>query len=50
MNLMVRNKYKRAYDCAEKVAELISTKYHYNISSDEKFYLTIHIAKVLSQK
>ena len=50
MNLMVRNKYKRAYDCAEKIAELISTKYHYNISSDEKFYLTIHIAKILSQK
>lgn len=50
MNLMVRKKYKRAYDCAEKIAELVSTKYHYELSSDEKFYLTIHIAKVVSQK
>ena len=50
MNLMIRKKYKRAYDCAEKIVELVSTKYHYELSSDEKFYLTIHIAKVVSQK
>ena len=50
MNLMIKNKYRRAYDCADKIEELILKKYRYKISSDEKFYLTIHIAKVLSQK
>ncbi len=50
MSLMVQKKYPKAYDCAEKIAELIFTKYRYKINSDEKFYLTIHIAKVISKK
>ncbi|MBQ7199573.1 MAG: PRD domain-containing protein, partial [Selenomonadaceae bacterium] len=50
MSLMVQKKYPQAYDCAEKIAELIFTKYRYKINSDEKFYLTIHIAKVISKK
>lgn len=49
MNLMIRNKYKRAYDCAEKISKLIASKYRYQISSDEKFYLTIHIAKIVEK-
>ena len=49
MNLMVKNKYPKAYNCAMKIAELIFNKYHYKISSDETFYLTIHIAKVISK-
>lgn len=50
MSLMVQKKYPKAYDCAEKIAELIFTKYRYKINSDEKFYLTIHVAKVISTK
>ena len=50
MNLMVQKKYPHAYECAKKIAELIFSKYHYKINSDEKFYLTIHIAKVISTK
>ena len=50
MSLMVQKKYPQAYECANKIAELIFTKYRYKINSDEKFYLTIHIAKVISTK
>lgn len=46
MNLMIKKKYPQAFHCAEKIADLVFAKYHYRISSDEKFYLTIHIAKV----
>lgn len=46
MNLMIKKKYPQAFHCAEKIADLVFVKYHYRISSDEKFYLTIHIAKV----
>ena len=45
----VKNKYPQAYVCAEKIAALILAKYNYRVSSDEKFYLTIHIAKVISK-
>lgn len=50
MNFMIRKKYPQAYICAEKIAALILAKYNYRVSSDEKFYLTIHIAKVISKK
>ena len=46
MNLMIKKKYPQAFHCVEKIADLVFAKYHYRISSDEKFYLTIHIAKV----
>ena len=37
MNFMVQKKYPMAYACANKIAELIFSKYHYQINSDEKF-------------
>lgn len=46
MNLMIKKKYPQAFRCAEKISDLVFAKYHYRISSDEKFYFTIHIAKV----
>ena len=42
MNFMIRKKYPQAYKCTEKISELVLKKYNYRISSDEKFYLTIH--------
>ncbi len=50
MGLMIRKKYSQAYACADKIAALIENKYEYQVSSDEKFYLTIHIAKFISKK
>ena len=50
MGDMIRRKYAQAYACAEKIAALVKNKYDYNISTDEKCYLTIHIAKFISKK
>ncbi len=50
MGDMIKRKYSQAYACAEKIAALVERKYEYRVSSDEKFYLTIHIAKFLSKK
>ena len=49
MQLMIKKKYAKASDCANKIAALVEKKYNYKVSADEKFYLTIHIAKVISK-
>ena len=46
---MVAKKYALAHSCVEKVAAFLQQKYGYAVSEDEKFYLTIHVAKVLKQ-
>ena len=42
---VVKMKYKEAYECTLKIAEYISLSYSYDISDEEKLYLTIHIEK-----
>lgn len=42
---IVKLKYKDAYECTLKIAEYISLSYSYDISDEEKLYLTIHIEK-----
>ena len=42
---VVKLKYKEAYECTLKIAEYISLSYSYDISDEEKLYLTIHIEK-----
>lgn len=46
---VIRKKYSLAAAGADKIAALIETKYRYKVSADEKFYLTIHIAKVIAK-
>lgn len=43
---IVKLKYKDAYECTLKIAEYILLSYSYDISDEEKLYLTIHIEKV----
>ena len=50
MGGMIKRKYAQAYACSEKIATLVENKYDYKVSDDEKFYLTIHIAKFIAQK
>ncbi|MBQ9477993.1 MAG: PRD domain-containing protein [Selenomonadaceae bacterium] len=50
MGGMIKRKYAQAYACSEKIATLVENKYDYKVSADEKFYLTIHIAKFIAQK
>ena len=50
MGGMIKRKYAQAYACSEKIATLVENKYDYRVSTDEKCYLTIHIAKFVSKK
>lgn len=44
---LVQNKYKVPYQIAGKIANLIEDNYGYQVNSEEKVYLTIHLAKLL---
>lgn len=44
----LQRKYTDAYKCAQKISDFIYNAYNYNLSNDERMYLTIHIAKVVS--
>lgn len=48
--LMIRHKYKNAYDCVDKISEFIEQQYQYRITPDEQLYLTIHIDRVVNNK
>ena len=42
----VKQKYKSAFQCTERIANFIEQKYDWEISNDEKVYLTVHIHRV----
>ncbi len=44
---VVKTKYKNAYECVCKIAEFIRKKYVYELTKEEKLYLTIHIERVI---
>lgn len=44
---VIRVKYKNAYACVNTVADFIKKKYAYEISDEERLYLTIHIARIV---
>lgn len=44
---LFQRKYVAAYRCVQKIDTFIQMKYRYQVSADEKFYLMIHIAKVI---
>ena len=46
---VIREKYPEAYQCVLKIGHFIQEKYQYGISNEEKLYLTIHIARVISK-
>ena len=46
---IVKLKYKNAYNCIEKINEFIQKKYNYNLTDEEKLYLTIHVEKVINK-
>lgn len=43
---IIRSRYPDSYQIAEKISKLISTKYHKQISEEEKMYLTIYLTKI----
>ncbi len=44
---VIKTKYVNSYECAEKISDFIKTKYNYDLSNDEKLYLTIHIERIV---
>lgn len=44
---VISNKYKNSNKCVEKIASFLNTKYKYNLSKEEKLYLTIYIERVI---
>lgn len=44
---VVQVKYANAYQCVEKIVQFISKQYDYELSDEEKLYLTIHIHRVV---
>lgn len=47
---MIRNKYPNAYECVVKVQKFIKDKYTYDLTTEEKLYLMIHIERVTEIK
>lgn len=43
----VKEKYVNSYQCVCTIADFIKNKYHYELSGEEKLYLTIHIERVV---
>ncbi|MDX8045281.1 PRD domain-containing protein [Gracilibacillus sp. S3-1-1] len=47
---VVKDKYEKAYQAAEKIAALLRQKYGWTVSSNEKLYLTLHIWRVTNRQ
>ncbi|SFH72142.1 BglG family transcription antiterminator LicT [Pisciglobus halotolerans] len=45
----IKANYPGSYTCTSKIAIYIEESYHFNISPDEKVYLSIHIHRVVNQ-
>lgn len=43
---VIRFKYPAAYACTERIGEMVESQYHFAMTSDEKLYLTAHIARI----
>ncbi|RDW16705.1 BglG family transcription antiterminator LicT [Oceanobacillus chungangensis] len=45
----VKQKYTDAFQCTERIANYIAQDYNWEISNDEKVYLTLHIHRITSR-
>ncbi|HZH61715.1 MAG TPA: PRD domain-containing protein [Metabacillus sp.] len=45
----VKNKHKGAYECTEKINDYVKKQFDYELTNDEKLYLTIHIERVINR-
>lgn len=44
---MVASKYVNAFNCVNKIAELLKKKYGYVLTEEDKLYLTVHIQRIV---
>lgn len=45
----VKQKYSTAFECTERIAAYITKNYDWDISNDEKVYLTLHIHRITNR-
>ncbi|WP_214828712.1 BglG family transcription antiterminator LicT [Exiguobacterium algae] len=48
--MMVKQRYPEAFECVEKIAGLIANKYHYQVTTDERLYMMIHIENLMKER
>ena len=46
---VVQKKYKDTFGCVEKIADFLTGAFDYQMSTDEKMYLTIHTARLVHE-
>jgi len=44
---LLKNKYKNSYKCVLKIEEYIKSNFQYDLSTDEKLYLMVHIERTV---
>ncbi len=44
---VIKKKYLNAYRCVEKISLYLNENYDYQVSNEERLYLTIHIARIV---
>ena len=47
---IVREKYEKAYNCAEIITAYVDDKYNYKTHDSEKLYLSLHINRLLNNQ
>lgn len=47
---IIKERYKEAYACTEKIAAYIFKEFNHTLTSEEKMYLTVHIKRITTQK
>ncbi|WP_368659578.1 BglG family transcription antiterminator LicT [Metabacillus halosaccharovorans] len=45
----VKNKHKDAFECTEKINDYVKRQFDYELTNDEKLYLTVHIERVVNR-
>ncbi|WP_315076617.1 BglG family transcription antiterminator LicT [uncultured Clostridium sp.] len=46
---IMREKYKEAYDCAEKIKKYIKSEFNNELTDEEMMYLAVHISRITKQ-
>lgn len=47
---LMRSKYVQSYRCALEIKQYVEKKYQYHLDDEEVLFLTIHVAKIISNK
>lgn len=43
----IKEKYQNSYECVNKISNFIKAEYDYDVSNEEKLYLTVHIQRMV---